>query len=115
MADTIAKITIQNIKKMLKESILSDELKTAYLEVLADMNEEEKAELIRIIEEGNTAKAGYEEERLGHLARINKALKKHLADSQHEEEKYVREQFEAFEGKEEEEEMKDVEQEINQL
>ncbi len=100
---------------MLAESILSDELKTAYGDVLDKMNDEEKAELIVIIEEGSKAKANYEDQRIEKLARLNAALKTHLQNSLHEEEKYIREQFEAFDNKEEKVEMDELEKEINDL
>lgn len=115
MAENAVKITVEEIKKMLTKSILSDELKTAYLALLADMTEEEKAELVRIVEEGNEAKKEYEEERLEKLARLNAALEKHLKNSLREEEKYAREQFEAFEETEDKAEMKELEKEINDL
>lgn len=115
MPQATAQITAQELKKMLAESILSDELKAAYTEVLAEMNDEEKTELIRIIEEGNRAKTEYEKDRVEHLARINVALKKHLQDVIRKEEKHAREEFEQFEHKEDEKELKTLEQEINQL
>ena len=115
MPQVTAQITAEELKKMLSTSVLSDELKAAYSKVLSEMNDEEKAELIRIIEEGNKAKTEYGKERVEHLARINVALKKHLQDVQHKEDKYAREQFEQFEHKEDEEELKTLEQEINQL
>lgn len=115
MTDTTTKITIEELKKMLAESILSEEMKTAYGDVLDKMNDEEKSELIVIIEDGNKAKISYDGQRLEKLARLNVALEKHLQDITHKEAKYIREAFETFDNKENEAEMQNLEQEINNL
>jgi len=115
MPNALAQITAKELKKMLAESILSDELKTAYGDVLDKMNDEEKSELIVIIEEGNKAKISYDGQRLEKLARLNVALEKHLQNITHKEERYIREEFETFDNKKNEAEMNNIEQEINNL
>ena len=118
MPQTTSQITVKDLKEMLDESNLSAATKATYSRVLEEMNEEEKAELTRIIEEGHRAEAEYaeyEDQRLDQLARLNEALKKHLQKSLREEEKDIRKEFEELEEKEEEEEMKTLEEEINKL
>lgn len=115
MPEASLQITVKDLQKMLAESILSDELKTAYQEVMADMNDEEQAELIKIIEEGNKAKAEYKDNRLDQLSRLNAALAKHLQNSLRDEEKKIREDLEQFEERENKKEMKNLEEEINNL
>lgn len=115
MTDTIIQITVEDLKKMLAESFLSDELKNTYIGVLPVMNDEEKIQLVRIIEEGNNAKSVYEAERLDKLAHLNTALEKHLKDALREEGKYIRDQFEQADGKEEKDELNNLEQQINTL
>lgn len=115
MADTDNKTNNLEIRKMLKESILSDELKSKFAAILEDMNEEEKFELIQIIEESNKAKEEHEAARKGKLARINAALEKHLRDVMHEEERNVRTEFENLEKSEDEAEIKELETELNNL
>ena len=61
------------------------------------MSEEEKAELIRIIQESHQAEAEFKDQKLDKLVSLNEALKTHLHNSLHDEEKYIREEFEAFE------------------
>jgi len=115
MADTQTQITDMQLRKMLKESVLSDELKKKFAGVIEDMNDEEKFELIQIIEEGSKARDEHEAKRIDKLARINVALKKHLADVAREEQKYAREQFEVLEKKEDETEMATLENELKNL
>ena len=115
MTNTIIQITVEELKIMLTESILSDELKNAYIGILPEMNDEEKTQLVKIIEEGNKAKTAYEAERLEKLARLNAALEKHLKDSLRDEEKYVRMQFEQADGQEEKDELNNLEQQIKKL
>ena len=115
MADTKTQITNTELKKMLEKSILSEETKKNFAAVLEDMNDEEKTELIQIIEEGNKAKDDYEKERNEKLIKLNTALEKHLQKSLHEEGEYIREQFETVGKEEDQKEMADIEQEINNL
>ena len=115
MADAKTQITDMELRKMLAESILSDETKEKFAAVLEDMNEEEKFQLIQIIEEGNKAKDDYEKERIEKLARINAALEKHLADVTREEEKYAREEFEKLEKEEDGNAMAELENQLNDL
>ncbi|MFH0837774.1 MAG: hypothetical protein V1880_00725 [Patescibacteria group bacterium] len=115
MPEATLQTTVEDLKKMLARSTLSDELKTAYGEVLEQMNDEEKAQLKKIIEDGNSAKTEYEKQRLENLARMNIALDKHLKDVLREEQKYIRDQFEQMDGQEEKEELNNIEQEIKNL
>ena len=106
---------MDDLTKLIKDSTLSEGLKTAYLKVLPDMTDDEKTELRNIIEEGRIAKAKYNEDRVKKLTLLNEALKKHLQEVSHKEQKYIRQEFEAFDAKEDEQEMKNLEQEINSL
>lgn len=115
MADTVTQITNEELKKMLDESILSDELKTGYAKVMDQMTDEEKSELIGIIQESNKAMAQGEEERISKLQELNSALDKHLQNSVREEKRYIRQEVEVFEASEEKKEIEDVEQELNAL
>jgi hypothetical protein len=115
MAKVTTEITVKQLQKKLKESFLSDDVKASYEEVLEQMNDDEKTELLDILEAGEKAKTDYAKDRLEKLARLNAALKKHLQNSIREEEKYIREQFETLEVKEEKEEMAELEKEINAL
>ncbi|MBN2306922.1 hypothetical protein JXD20_02960 [Candidatus Peregrinibacteria bacterium] len=115
MTDTKTTITTDQLRKMLNESILSEELKTNFNEILEVMDNEGKAQLLKIIEESNAARATYEKEHDEKMVKLNTALEKHLKNNIREEEKYIREEFEAY-GKElEEKEMQDVEQTINNI
>jgi hypothetical protein len=115
MTETTLQITVDELKKRLAESFLSDETKNAFAGVLTEMNDDEKTELIKIIEEGTKAKTDYEAKRLENLARLNTALQKHLQDSLREEEKYVRTQFEQMEHQEDDEELNNIEQQLKTL
>lgn len=115
MTDTKIQITTEELKKMLTESILSEELKTDFAAVLNDMTEEEKTELIQIIENGNKATAEAENERNGKLIKLNTALEKYLQKTLREEGKYIREQFETAGKEEDKKEMENVETELNNL
>lgn len=115
MTETTLQITVEELKKMLDESFLSAETKNAFTDLLADMNDDEKTQLIKIIEEGNNAKTTYETERLEKLARLNAALKKHLQDVTQKENRYIREEFEKFGSQEDEQEMQNIEEQIKNL
>lgn len=118
MAETTTQITAEELKKMLDESNLSAEMKTGYGEVLDQMTNEEKFELVRIMNEKNEAEVEYmkeSEERIQQLAKLNAALEKHLANSLRDEEKNIREEFQKIGEQEDKEEMQEIESEINQL
>jgi hypothetical protein len=115
MTETITQITMEELKKMLTESFLSNEMKNAYAGVLANMNDEEKTQLVAIIEEGNKARTTYEADRYEQLAKLNSALEQHLKDALREEGKYARDQFEQMGGQEDSEEISTLEQQINNL
>lgn len=100
MTENSLQITVENIKKMLTESVFSDETKKAYLNVLGQMTEEEKRELMKIMEEGSKAKSDYEIQKSERLAKLNAALEKHLKETARNQNKYARDQFENL-GKEE--------------
>ena len=115
MTETTLQITVEELKKMLAGSILSDETKNAFTKVLADMTDDEKTQLAKIIEEGNKAKTVYEDQRLTLLAKLNTALEKHLKDTLRDEGKYIRDQFEQLGNKEDTEELNNIEQQIKNL
>ena len=115
MTDTTIQITSEELKKMLAESELSDELKKEFATVIDKMTGEEKTELIQIIENEKKAITENEKERTEKLIKLNMALEKHLEESLREEGKYIREQFEATGAEDDKKEMADIEQEINNL
>lgn len=115
MAETTLQITVEELKKMLAESFLSDELKTAYAGVLDQMTDDEKTQLAEIIEEGNKAKTDYEKQRLEQLARLNAALEKHLKNVLRNEQKYIRTQFEQLGSQDDKEELNNIENLLTNL
>ena len=115
MAEANQQINVEELKKMLDESNLSAEMKTGYTEVLEAMTEDERAQLRAIIEEKKQAEEEYEANRYEKLARLNRALEKHLADTLRDEEKLIREDFEKEGAKEDAADMKQLENELNNL
>lgn len=115
MTDNEILITIDDIKKMLIESVLSDEQKKAFSEVIELMNESEKNELINIIESGAKEKMEFENQKKDKLAELNSTLEKHLTKSGIEEDKYIRDEFESFDKQEENNQLQTLEKEMNQL
>lgn len=118
MAEITKQITVEELRKMLEESNLSAEMKTAYGEVLGIMTDDEKNQLIAIIQEKKKAEEDFEEnaeKRNEQLAKLNLALEKHLANTLRDEVKLIREDFEKEGKKDEEKEMEKLENELDQL
>lgn len=108
-------ITAEELKKLLEESFLSAELKASYAELLGEMTDDEKTQLVSILEQGKKAKADFDKNRIEQLARLNRALEKHLKDVSHEEGKYARDQFESMGRREDEQDLKLIEEQITKL
>lgn len=108
-------ITIEDIKKMLAESVLPDEQKKAFSELIDTMTEAEKSELINIIETGAKEKMKFEDQKDNKLATLNNALGTELSKSSSEEDGYIRDEFENFDKQQENNQLQILEEEMNQL
>ena len=113
MTETKTKITEEEIIEQIRKSRLEEEQKKDLSELVDKMTEEEREELLNIIDESNKVTKEHEGKK-EKLAELNKEYMKKLNALTHKESQYVREEFEKFDKKESAGEMKEVEKEMAQ-
>ncbi|MBU0577926.1 hypothetical protein KJ742_07405 [Patescibacteria group bacterium] len=107
------KITDEELLDQIRKSHLEEEQKKDLGDLVDKMTEEERNELLSIIDESNKVAEEHEGED-EKLAELNKEYMEKLNALSHKESKYVREEFEKFDKKESVGEMKEVEKEMSQ-
>ena len=80
--------------------------------LVGEMTEQERDDLIKLINESNATANDFEGKKKEKLAALNKEYIQKLDEAGHRESEYIRSEFEKFDKKQSDEEMKNVEAEI---
>jgi len=114
MPETNTKITDLDLQQKVLNSLLPDDQKNQYADLIPKMDDQERAKLIKIIEDMNEGKAKFEEEKQDKLIKLNQEYEAKLKTASKEESKHILEESEKFEGKIEAKELEQIEEEIEE-
>lgn len=102
-------ITDSDLIEQIAASHLREDQKKDLSGLVTEMTEEERTELLNLIEKSNADADDFETKKKEKLAALNKEHIDKLNEAAHHESEYVRSEFEKFDKEESAEEMKEVE------
>lgn len=113
MSETNRQITDQDLRERLLTSLLPDEQKNEYAELIPEMNQDERAQLMEIIGGLETEQERFEKEKQEKLITLNKEFKRELKGASQEEGRHIREETEKFDKGIEAEKLETIDSEID--
>jgi type I site-specific restriction-modification system R (restriction) subunit len=112
MTETNNTLTNEQLKEKLSASSFTDEMKQKLEGIIPSMDENERNQLIDILNREETERSTFEEEKLKKLAKLNEEFQEKVNQTEHEEGKYARENFETFDKDQNEKELANFDKEI---